>query len=170
MSVALDAWLKSHSFLFAICSVKLIHMKLKLRLGCLALIFFAFDAKALSSNAGSWDYLYALGFRSEPIGLSAWGELGYNHLLWGDSPGSGNPFYGYIRPKISARSSGVVNRADVGLDISLWAPIVFDLSYGWDHRNIDFSEFNCELVECRGLLTRAKAAAKLSLGYGQFFF
>lgn len=127
------------------------------------------DAAAFFSQPGRWDYSYAAGVRSLPLGLSAWGELGYNHLLWGDSPSASNPFYGYVRPKVSLQSSGIVNRADVGIDLAFWAPLVFEVTYAWDHRSGDFSEFDCAQLQCRGLVRRAKVAAKLSAGYGDYF-
>lgn len=142
-------------------------MKLK------AAVFFAlilsYPAKALTDTAGKWDYAYSLGLRTQPLGAGVWGELGYNQLLWGEAPSAKNPFYGYLRPKISAQSSGIVNRADVGMDFAFWAPIVFEVTQGWDHRSGDFSGFDCTSLQCRGLLKRTKVAVKLTAGYEAYF-
>jgi hypothetical protein len=126
-------------------------------------------ANALSAESGRWDYAYSFGLRSQPVGLGLWGELGYSHLLWGSKPSAENSFYGYIRPKISAQTSGKVNRSDIGVDLAFWAPIVFELSYGLDHRSGTFSQFDCDQLQCEKLLIRKKAAVKLSAGYAGFF-
>jgi hypothetical protein len=134
-----------------------------------ALALTATPSRALSAQPGKWDYAYAAGLRTEPFGGRLWGELGYNYLLWGAAPGSGNPYYGYVRPKVSAQTSGKVNRADVGIDFAFWAPLVFEVTYAWDHRSGDFPQFNCSVMQCRGLLTRTKVAAKVTLGYDDYF-
>ncbi len=143
-------------------------MRIKLALVTAVLVSQNF-AFGLSADAGRWDYAYSFGLRSQPIGAAVWGELGYSHLLWGDSPSRENPFYGYLRPKISAQSSGKVNRADLGIDIALWAPVVFEVSQSWEYRSGDFDQFDCTVLQCRGLLTRTKIAAKLTAGIGTYF-
>lgn len=126
-------------------------------------------AHGLTDTAGRWDYAYSLGVRSLPVGLGLWGEVGYSRLLWGESPSALNPFYGYIRPKLSAQTSGVVNRTDLGIDIALWAPVLIEVTYGLDHRRADFAAFDCTQLQCRGLVVRTKVALKLSAGTGPYF-
>lgn len=110
----------------------------------------------LSFNASGRTYPSAGG----EIGL----ESGYNQLLWGEGNPK-NPLYGFIRPVIKLSSSGVINTAEGRLEFYPVSFLGFVKKYQTVKSDYDqFSFYDCDDVNCKGLIKRDSTIMKLALG------
>jgi len=127
-----------------------------------------------------WDYQLGFSGRSVPFGGTMTGTLGYNWLLWGESPllkmpvsgpAEGPPFwkYGYIRPSALVQTIGLNNRTAVELD--LFPISVLGMTFGQSVRykvNQSF-QYDCSQYACGGLLTRSYVRGQMVAGALGFF-
>lgn len=116
----------------------------------------------------SYDLSLGGSFRSYPLSGVAEVEAGSDLLLWGQATG-GNPFYGYIRPKLWLDSAATYNSAAAMVD-------VFPLSFlgvraGGEavQNDTKYTAYNCSDANCLGRFYRNFFEAEVTLGAGPVF-
>lgn len=126
-------------------------------------------ALTISTLQANTDLSFFSSFRSYPApGIEAGGELGKGIYLWNNS--SSKPFlFGFIRPKLRAATSAVVNNAKVAIEIF---PIsILGVEFGYQYIKSDFDGFTfykCDEVRCRGEIHRQYVAFRGAFGLGKF--
>jgi hypothetical protein len=112
------------------------------------------------------DLSFSSAFRSYPApGIEAGLEVGKGLYLWDNS--SSKPFlFGFIRPKLRAMTSVVVNNATAAIEIFPISILGFEFGYQYIKSDYDgFTFYNCDEVRCRGEIHRQYAAMRGALGY-----
>ncbi len=140
----------------------------------LIFIFLSLQSQAFLEKKLSASALY------NPVGTGISLGLAYNYKLWGQSdldiektsekpPEKKSWMYGYIRPKVQADISGLINGAAVELQIF---PIsIFGVTFGSQYidRHIKKTAyFDCDLVNCENELNRDYWKINLALSYSGF--
>ena len=131
----------------------------------LPLLFSSASTPTWASGERGLDESAFFAARLLPSGLALGGTLGYGQLLWGENS-EGNVLFGYVRPSVTATTSVLLNRAEVGVDLF---PVSFLGLYAGargSQRAVDLDTLNCTSVYCRGLLGTAYLKPQLLLGYG----
>jgi hypothetical protein len=144
--------------------LKLILLKL---LACAPVFAQEADEESVFS-AEDFDYSAGFGLRTLPFGSSLYGRGGYNILLWG-GPKSEGFLYGYARPALQLQSSAVVNRVDLTLDLYPISFFGFRLGKAVSLRWTDTSTLDCNVLECRGDLSRAYIQMEVLGAYQKYF-
>jgi hypothetical protein len=137
-----------------------------------AFLLAAFLASTASAADGVLDYSAGAGLRTMPWGSAAGFDVGYGFLVWGArTPGqeASSPLFGYARPYLRVQSSGVVNRADFGLQVFPISVLGFGVNQGFVQRATELATIDCAAVECEGKLLKTRLSAHLTLGYGPAF-
>lgn len=116
----------------------------------------------------SYDLSLGGSLRSYPLSGVAELEAGDNFILWG-APAPGNPFYGYIRPKIWGDTAATYNSAAAVVDL-------FPLSFlgaraGGEavQNDTKYTAYNCVDANCLGRFYRTFFEAEVTLGAGPVF-
>jgi len=112
-----------------------------------------------------WDWRAGAAGRSLPIGAAAIAEVGYGHLLWGES-GPGKVIYGFVRPFIRYQGVGLANRGDIGIDFNPVSFVQFRTGLRSRYRILgNFDTIDCQTANCRGLLTSPFAVGRVLMGW-----
>jgi len=132
------------------------------------LILFVLVLYAFSTFAKS-DYSLQGTIRSYPMGASIDADLGHSLKLWKSN--KNKAFYGYVRPSVSLKTSGLVNYVSQQVDIF---PISFFGAYvGRSNglRNLtELQGFDCDTVNCGSDLSKGYFGVNLALAHKQWVF
>lgn len=135
--------------------------KLRISLGVAVLL-------ATLAQGAELDYSAGFGARSLPIGAAAFGSLGYDQMLWGERA-PGQYFYGFVRPAANIRVSGVVNRAELRLEVYPVSFFKLSAGYARSYRFLNQADdVDCSQYYCQGNVGGPFGAANLVLGYHGF--
>jgi hypothetical protein len=106
--------------------------------------------------------------RSYPLSGSLDLDLGYSAVVWGQ-PGNENPWFGYLRPSIGAKTAGSYNSG--GAEIAIFPVSFVGFSAGGEaiSNGEDYKAYDCEAFNCRGKFWRTYASASLALAAGPVF-
>lgn len=129
-------------------------------------MFMLLSMNTVTAGWAPWDYSMSSLMRSFPSSFYVNGTVGRGYNIWG----SGEVMRGYIRPSATVQSSIFINTAKVQLD---FFPISFIGAYAGKarvNRDYDkFQTFDCDVVICRGILSRTYYGAKMALALGPIF-
>ena len=109
--------------------------------------------------------------RSFPIGAFAKYSLGKSYLFWGDKKNKKDITYGFIRPEVEFRTSGLVNYA--GARAYVYPLPIVGLFAGSEigKRGLDtLDTFDCEKVHCKGVMRRNLYGLRAAVAYKKWFF
>jgi hypothetical protein len=106
--------------------------------------------------------------------------LGYGFMLWGQKKKDPKVFkdvlYGYIRPNLRFKTSGIANSLEARLDLYPISFVGLTLGQVFSYTNLkilgDASEktgVDCDTFQCGGLLFRSFMEAKLKGGFQNYF-
>ena len=127
----------------------------------LLLVVYAFNSFAQT------DYSAQVAHRVYPLGLALEADFGYGQELWRHN----KQIYGYIRPSLKIKTSGVVNYGYAQLDVF---PVSFlGLYYGKAKgmRSLDkLQGFDCDIVSCDSNVDKNYYGLNLALAYKEFKF
>lgn len=120
------------------------------------------------NSSAQWDYGLGIGAQSLPMGGSAFFQGGYGQLLWDKT--SVNPiYYSYLRPSFQFSTSGIINRGELALN---YYPISFfgiSLGHSKSLRLSNSKVFNCDIINCLGILHSNFFKTEILLGYDHYF-
>lgn len=120
------------------------------------------------STFGQTDYSLQTTIRTYSLGASVDGDLGYAYKFWNSD--KNKAFYGYFRPSVQIKTSGVVNYISQQMD---FFPISFFGMYigrSSGYRNLnDLQGFDCSnSVNCGADNTKGYYGVNLALAYKKF--
>ncbi len=121
-----------------------------------------------SLYAEGLDYSANIGTRSLPFGGAAIGDIGFSKLFWDKTDQSFYKF-GYLRPAFKFKTSAVVNRPEVYLDIFPISIFGFTVGHQQTFRSIDLNGFDCVKVQCKGRISSTYARAQIFAGGSNWF-
>lgn len=104
--------------------------------------------------------------RSHPGSTNLTGTVAYDGILWGESSKE-NPLYGYYR--IGAIAGGAPSYGAF-LQIAPIAPLIFEVQRGYTHRFSKIATLNCDVIECKGMVTRTDFTMRAVAAVNQFVF
>ena len=115
--------------------------------------------------------LLGFGARSRPIGAAAYGEVGYDHPLWGSWKDSESPWYGYVSPRLRAATAIWINEVDLALVVKPVSFLGLQAGRALEHRSRDQSLIvDCAALMCDGSLRADYFGTDLVLGAGGYFY
>ncbi len=117
-------------------------------------------------SAADWDYAADISGRTYSPGLSIDPTVGLHQLLWGEPT---TPFFGYVRPAISASVSPSVFSGKAALDIFPLSFLGVTLARNWSHRILEATGYDCKANTCLGALNDRELTLKLLSAYESYF-
>jgi hypothetical protein len=123
-----------------------------------------------------WDSSAYLNSRNYPLGVSLGGFFGLGYTAWNATragQGAGGNFlspylYGYLRTQARVQTSGVVNSADLRLEIFPISFLGLTVGKNLSARAADFSAISCSEYLCQGSVDRSFVSGILALGAAGF--
>jgi len=107
--------------------------------------------------------------RSYPTGGYTEGWIGKGFKFW-ESKKRPQLLYGFARPTIGFKTSGVINIGSVQLDLNPISFIKLYTGYSKVIRSLDkLDTFDCDIVICRTKLTRTYYGSKVGLKFKEYF-
>lgn len=134
----------------------------------MALIFFFTSL----FSSGQWDLSLEGVGRITPAALQFDATTGYGFKIW-DQGEEDSPFYGYVRPWVSARGPSTLTGVTA---VDIYPISFFGVTLGrmYARRLVEQPEINCDRYECLGWLNqtflRVQGFAKLGPVYARLFF
>lgn len=107
-------------------------------------------------------------YRTKPIAGGLQLNTGYNQLIWGDT--STKPFYGFLRPNVTAFTAGQYNAYTYELE---FYPVSFiGFEYGSESvSNVGiYQDYDCEEFQCQKNFKNNYMRMNILFGYSFFFF
>lgn len=140
-------------------------MRLSLGLAfSLALSLLPFDSGRL--EAAETDYSADLSARTYSAGLSVEPRLGLTQVLWGDTA---TPFFGYIRPAVSASASPTYYAGKVSLSLFPVSFLGVTFAKNWSHRYRETGGYDCHANTCLGSMDSSEVAFRFMTAYKSYF-
>ncbi len=115
---------------------------------------------ASSVHADGLDYKVGAEARTIPQNATLFADGGYGYSVWGDAQ-PGKVFYGYIRPAVTLFAAGIVNAADVHLDLYPISFFGFTAGAFVDSRTGNVGSYQCSFVVCQGTVQGNYLKARL---------
>jgi hypothetical protein len=103
--------------------------------------------------------------RSYPGAINLSATAAVDKMLWGEYSKE-TPFYGYYR--LGVIGGGAPNYGAF-LQIAPIAPVIIGIQQGYTHRFTKIATLNCDVVECKGMVSRTDYSIKILGGYGEYF-
>lgn len=117
-------------------------------------------------QAAETDYSADLSTRSYSAGLSVEPRLGLAQVLWGDST---TPFFGYIRPAISASASPTYYAGKLSLSLFPVSFLGVTFAKNWSHRYRETGGYDCHANTCLGSMDSSEVSFRFMTAYKSYF-
>jgi hypothetical protein len=117
-------------------------------------------------RAAETDYSADLSARTYSAGLSVEPRLGLTEVLWGDST---TPFFGYIRPAVSAAASPTYYAGKVSLSLFPVSFLGVTFAKNWSHRYRETGGYDCHANTCMGSMDSSEVAFRFMTAYQSYF-
>ena len=122
----------------------------------------------LVNASGVYDQSFDFTTRAVPFGAIFTWQSGYGFPIWGDPKTT--KVYGYLRPGVVAQTIGVVNRGEAHFDLFPISILGLRAGANFSQRaQGKFDTVDCEMFDCKGVVTRQFIQAQAMFGVAGFF-
>lgn len=119
-----------------------------------------------------WELGVSASGRTYPEGGTLSIKGAYRLSLWGKPPAAGgfSPWHGYIRPQLEFANAGAYNYSSLQIEVFPVSFLGARAGGSATYMAKDYSHYDCEVLQCQGLLTSQFVEGQAVFGIGRLFW